>query len=242
MSLQRITTLPGLFITATDTEVGKTIIAGAIADWFRRRARRVGVLKPVASGCVKRREGLVSEDAEFLAHCADARFPLDLICPNRYFEPLAPSVAADRAGVAVDFGAVQRSIDLMSASSDVMIVEGAGGVMTPLSATVSVLDVMEQLKLPVVIVARPGLGTVNHTVLTVDAVRARGLKVVGVVINRYPPDRAGVVEETNPALVEKWAKVPVLTLVPDVDAGITDRLPADVVAAIDRVDWDFLSR
>jgi len=68
------------------------------------------------------------------------------------------------------------------------------------------------------------------------------LKVVGVVINRYPPDRAGVVEETNPALVEKWAKVPVLTLVPDVEGGITDHLPADVVAAIDRVDWDRLSR
>src|SRR5436309_1284266 len=91
-------TIPGLFITGTDTGVGKTVVAGAIADWFRRRHRRVGVWKPVATGCVRRREGLVSEDAEFLAHCADAAFPLDMICPQRYAEPLAPAVAAERAG------------------------------------------------------------------------------------------------------------------------------------------------
>src|SRR5215204_839396 len=91
----RAVPIPGLFVTGTDTGVGKTVVAGAIADWFRRRHRRVAVLKPVATGCVRRREGLVSEDAEFLAVCADARHPLDLICPQRYVEPLAPAVAAE---------------------------------------------------------------------------------------------------------------------------------------------------
>src|SRR3954452_9825000 len=120
--------IPGLFITGTDTGVGKTVVAGAIADWFRRRHRRVGVLKPIATGCEHRREGLVSEDAEFLAHCADARFPLDVICPVRYAEPLAPSVAAERARQPVDWDAVQRSLRSIEAGSDVMIVEGVGGV------------------------------------------------------------------------------------------------------------------
>src|SRR3954471_10710643 len=119
---------PGLFVTATDTDVGKTVIAGAIADWFRRRGARVGVSKPIASGCVRRREGLVSEDAEFLASCADARFPLDLICPQRYREPLAPAVAADRAQQPLDWSAVDCSLQLMSRDSDVMIVEGVGGI------------------------------------------------------------------------------------------------------------------
>src|SRR5918998_664665 len=105
--------LPGLFVTGTDTGVGKTLVAGAIADWFRRRDNRVGVLKPIATGCVHRREGLVSEDAEFLAHCADARFPLDVICPQRYAEPLAPSVAAERAGRPVEWEAVQRSLRMI---------------------------------------------------------------------------------------------------------------------------------
>src|SRR3954468_1496419 len=88
--------IPGLLITGTDTNIGKTIVAGAIAHHFRRRGVKVGVFKPMASGCVKRREGLVSEDAEFLAHCADADHPLDLIAPQRYLEPLAPAVAAQR--------------------------------------------------------------------------------------------------------------------------------------------------
>src|SRR5688500_4660143 len=95
--LLRPVDIPGLLITGTDTGVGKTLVAAAVGDWFRRRGRRVGVCKPCATGCARRREGLVSEDAEFLAHHADARFPLDVICPQRYAEPLAPAVAAERA-------------------------------------------------------------------------------------------------------------------------------------------------
>src|SRR5258708_12864710 len=94
--------IPGLFITATDTGVGKTVIAAAIANWFRLRGSRVGVCKIAATGCVRRREGLVSEDAELLAHCADSAFPLDVICPIRYAEPLAPPVAAERPAIPFD--------------------------------------------------------------------------------------------------------------------------------------------
>src|SRR5579864_984896 len=94
--------IPGLFVTGTDTGVGKTVVAGAIAQWFARRGAAVAVCKPMATGCVRRREGLVSEDAEFLASAADSRHPLDLICPQRYAEPLAPAVAAERAGQPVD--------------------------------------------------------------------------------------------------------------------------------------------
>src|SRR5688500_20201863 len=115
----RPVTLPGLFITGTDTGVGKTVVAGAIAAWFRSRGARVAVLKPIATGCEHRREGLVSPDAEFLAHCADSSHPLDLVCPQRYAEPLAPAVAADRAGQPLDWPAVQRSPDLRTRERDV---------------------------------------------------------------------------------------------------------------------------
>src|SRR5829696_1987590 len=114
-------TIPGLFVTGTDTEVGKTVIAGAIANYFFRQGVRIAVSKPVATGCVHRREGLVSEDAEFLASCADARFPLDLICPQRYKEPLAPAVAADRAQQPLEWEAIDRSLRLMTAEADVII-------------------------------------------------------------------------------------------------------------------------
>ena len=231
--------IPGLFITGTDTGIGKTVIAGAIANWFYRRGKKVAVLKPVATGCVKRREGLVSEDAEFLAVCSSTPHPLDLICPCRYAEPLAPSVAARRAKQPLDWEAIQRSIRIMSAGSDVMIVEGAGGVMVPMDEKHLVLDVAKLLGVPTIVVARPALGTINHTVLTVRALQAAGVRVGGVVINRYPTDSPGVPEETNPREIEKWAKVPVLAIVPD-EKVPEGELPPGIISAIDQVDWERL--
>jgi dethiobiotin synthetase len=228
-----------LFITGTDTGVGKTLVAGAIADWFRRHGARVAVLKPVATGCVRRREGLVSEDAEFLAHCADARHPLDLICPQRYAESLAPAVAADRAGQPVDWSAIQRAIDLMSRDSDVIIVEGVGGIMVPLDDRHTVLDLVQWLRLPSVVVARPGLGTINHTILTVNALRG-ATYVAGVVVNRYPADGAGVAEELNLRAIEKWGRTPLLCVVPE-EKNPGSRLGAGVLAAVDPVDWQNLA-
>jgi dethiobiotin synthetase len=229
--------IPALFVTGTDTGVGKTVIAGAIGQWFHHRGFRVSVLKPCATGCVRRREGLVSEDAEFLAHCAQARFPLDLICPQCYAEPLAPAVAAERAHKALDWEAINRSISIMSAESDMMIVEGVGGIMVPMDAKHSVLDVARWLQIPTVVVARPALGTINHTLLTVNALREAKVPIAGVVINRYPAENASIAEESNPRAIERWGKVPVLCVVPDEPlGGLT--LPGGIVAAIERVDWE----
>ena len=228
--------IPGLIVTGTDTEVGKTVVAGAIGNWFRRLGFRVAVCKPVATGCPRRREGLVSEDAEFLAHFADARFPLDVICPQCFAEPLAPAVAAQRAGRPVDWELIDRSIAHMCGQSDVMIVEGVGGLMVPMDDRHTFRDVAQWLKLPAVVVARPGLGTINHTLLTVAALRQAGIPVAGVVVNRYPAENASIAEETNPKAIEKWGKVPVLCVVPDEKlGGLT--LPAGIVSAIDTVDW-----
>jgi dethiobiotin synthetase len=229
--------IPGILVTGTDTGIGKTVIAGAIANWFRRQGNRVVVLKPAGSGCVRRREGLVSEDAEFLAHCADASHPLDVICPVRYAEPLAPAIAAERSKQPLDWAAIDRSVTTMSRGSDVMIVEGVGGLMVPMDPKHTFLDVAIWLKLPTVVVARPNLGTINHTLLTVNALRDAGVKVAGVVINRYPAQSADVAAETNPRAIEKWGKVPVLCVVPDVAGNLHERLHADIVAAIGTVDW-----
>jgi dethiobiotin synthetase len=231
--------IPALLVTGTDTGVGKTLVAGAIGAWFRRRAFRVSVLKPCATGCIHRREGLVSEDAEFLAHCANARFPLDVICPQCYAEPLAPAVAAERAHKPLDWEAIDRSITAMSAESDVMIVEGVGGLMVPMDAKHTFRDVAVWMNVPTVVVARPGLGTINHTLLTINSLREANIPIAGVVINRYPPDSASIAEETNPRAIEKWGKVPVLCLVPEDKLGGL-QLPDGIVAAIDTVDWEKL--
>jgi dethiobiotin synthetase len=229
--------IPGLFVTGTDTGVGKTVVAGAIAAWFRRQGSRVAVLKPLATGCERRREGLVNEDAEFLAHCADSPHPLDVICPQRFVEPLAPSVAAERAGTPVDWAAVQRSLDAMARDCDVIVVEGVGGVMVPLDDRHTVLDLTNWLRLPAVVVARAGLGTINHTLLTVEALR-RVTRVAGVVINRYPAENAGVAEETNPRVIAAWGGTRVLCVVPDEPlVGSPPLLSPGIVAAVGAVDW-----
>jgi dethiobiotin synthetase len=238
--------IPGLFVTATNTEVGKTVVAAAIADYLRRSGKRVAVCKPVATGCRRRREGLVSEDAEFLAACADARHPLDVICPQRFAEPLAPAIAAQRSGEKVDESAIDAAIWEMAAVSDVMVIEGVGGVMVPTGTSEAgegrtVLNWAVEWGVPAVVVARAGLGTINHTLMTVAVLRQAGVKVAGVVINRYPPGTAPVVEETNPRAIEKWGKVPVLCLVPE-EAVTAPRVGPGIRAAIDQVDWWGLAR
>jgi dethiobiotin synthetase len=230
-------TIPGLFITGTDTGVGKTAVAAGIAASLARRRFRVAVCKPVATGCVRRREGLVSEDAEFLAHHADARFPLDVICPQRFEEPLAPAVAAERAGTPVDWPTIDRAIKTMSRESDLLIVEGVGGLLVPMDSSHTVLDMIRWLNLPAIIVARPGLGTINHTLLTIDALRKANAPIAGVVINQYPPETPPIAEETNPRVIEKWGKIPILCLAPKFASAPTPNLPQDFLAAIDAVDW-----
>jgi dethiobiotin synthetase len=229
-------TIPGLFITGTDTGVGKTVVAGAIAQWFRDQNKRVAVCKPVATGCIKRREGLVSEDAEFLAVCAKSPHPLDLICPQRYYEPLAPAIAAQRAKQPLDWESINRSISIMSKDSDVIIVEGVGGVRVPLDEKNTLIDLISALALPVIIVARAGLGTINHTLLTFDVLRQAGAKIAGVVINRYPQGTADTAEETNPRAIERWGKAPVLSIVPE--AAISGpAIPDDIAGIIAQTDW-----
>jgi len=228
--------IPGLFVTGTDTHIGKTVVAAAIARWFYRQGNIVAVLKPAASGCEHRREGLVSDDAELLAAASETRHPLDLICPNRFAEPLAPAVAARRANVPMDWPAVQRSIDIMAVGADVMIVEGAGGLLVPMDERTLVRDVIVALRIPAVVVARASLGTINHTLLTIESLRSAGVEVAGVVINRYPPDVAGIAEETSPGEISRIGKVPVLCLVPD-EPFTPPHLPAGVMSAIGQVDW-----
>jgi dethiobiotin synthetase len=234
--------IPGLFVTATDTEVGKTVIAAAIANYFLRQGAAVAVSKPVATGCVHRREGLVSEDAEFLASCADARFPLDLICPQRYREPLAPAVAADRAKETLDWQAIDRSLQLMCRRSDVMVVEGVGGILVPLDKQHTTLDLAMWLDLPAVIVARPSLGTINHTLLTIEALRRANVPIAGVVINRYPADTPSTVEETSPRYIEKFGRVPILAIVPNEPGLKHPPLPGSITSAVDMVDWNRFAR
>lgn len=205
----------GWFVTATDTGVGKTVISGALAWLARHHGRRVGVFKPVATGCRHDvRLGLVSEDTEFLAHCAESGETLEVITPVRYAGELAPMVAARREHRPVDWTAIDECWQRISGANDWYVVEGVGGLLVPIDEKTSVADYAGRLGLPLVIVARAGLGTINHTLLTVEAARSRGLEVAAVVINGYEPASGTLAEETNPEMIAELADMRIPLIVP----------------------------
>jgi dethiobiotin synthetase len=229
----------GLFITGTDTGVGKTAITGAIARLLIRIGLRVGVFKPIATGCKRRRGGLVSQDAEFLSLCADSQSLLDQINPVRYREPLAPYVAATRAKTPIDWEELQLSYSQIVKENNIVLVEGIGGLMVPLEAEYTVLDLMAEINLPAIVVARAGLGTLNHTLLTVRACQSRGLRIGGIVINGYDADKGDLAQETNVQALNELSGTGILTVIPwdrrtSVEKG---RLGPAVLSAVGLVDW-----
>ncbi|HTG82927.1 MAG TPA: dethiobiotin synthase [Geobacteraceae bacterium] len=224
----------GIFITGTDTGVGKTAAAAALARLLRDRGVNVGVMKPVTSGCREANGRRVSEDAELLAWGAGSDPADPDTAPYCLKEPIAPSVAASMEGVRLDFDRIVESYGRLAARHDFMIVEGAGGLMVPLAGGLVVADLAARLALPLLVVARPNLGTVNHTVLTCFGAKQLGLHVAGVVINNYPekPDRA---EESAPHLIDSLAGAPLLGVFPhcpgteaqDVAERLAERLAAE---------------
>lgn len=229
----------GLFVTGTDTDVGKTLVAGTIARCLRRQSKRVEVFKPVATDCRPMRGDLVSADAEFLAACADSVRSLSEISPVRYKAALAPNVAAGLAGEPVDLDAVFATYADLTEDCDAIIVEGIGGLLCPITDEFCVAHLAKMMDLPIVIVARAGLGTINHTLLTIHAARSAGLAIAGVVVNRYMLDSTDAAMQTNPHQIEQRGKVPVLALVPDeADNSVEDaRIGEGTEFAIEQVDW-----
>ena len=204
----------GIFITGTDTGVGKTYVASGIAASLRAQGVNIGVMKPAETGCRIRSGDLIPADAIRLAKAAGAHDPLTLINPYRFRKPLAPSVASELEGKKIQPSRIMTSYRALVRRHDFMIIEGAGGIMVPLSGYYLNLDLAREIGLPVVVVARPGLGTINHTLLTIAAIKERGISIAGVVINYSDKRRQGTAERTSPEEIEKISRVPVLGVVP----------------------------
>lgn len=206
--------IKGIFITGTDTGVGKTYVATGIAKALRSAKIDVGVMKPAETGCSVRSGKLLPADAQALIRAAVVRDPLSLVNPYRFQAPVAPSVAAELERKKIDPERVLRSFRTLSQRHPFMIVEGAGGIMVPLAEGYLFLDLAEAMGLPMVIVARPGLGTINHTLLTIEALRSRGLVIAGVVINHRLGLKEGLAEATSPGVLQDISGVPILGTIP----------------------------
>jgi dethiobiotin synthetase len=216
MHLPSLAKIKGVFVTGTDTGVGKTWIAAGITAVLRRWGLPAGYFKPVQSGCPEENGRLIPTDALFARELADLAEPLEILTPICLRLPLAPGVAAAREGVVVDLELIARVWEELGSRYSLLVTEGAGGLYVPLRDNdFLVLDMARWLRLPVIVVARAGLGTINHTVLTVKAAQQAGVPVAGVVINRYP-ERPSLAEETNPEVIAGLTDVPILGKVPDI--------------------------
>lgn len=227
----------GIFITGTDTGVGKTYVACGIATALRDRGVNVGVMKPAETGCGQRKGDLIPGDSMRLMQAAGVKDPLSLVNPYRFRKPLAPLVAAEMERKAIDIRKILKSFAALSRRHDFMILEGAGGIMAPLRKEVSYLDLAGLLGLPVLIVARPGLGTVNHTLLTAAVLNHRRIPVAGVVINHTIRVRRGPAERTNPAVIETLGGMKVLGIIGHRSADFSQVIFSLGYAEKSQCDW-----
>lgn len=208
----------GFFVTGTDTGVGKTVVTAALAAALREAGVEVGVMKPVETGVPPETHPEDGSDAQALARAAGVSDPPELVGPVRLREPLAPLVAARLEGREVSLAAILEAYRALRARHAFMLVEGAGGIAVPVAPGLLMSDLARAMELPLLIVARASLGTINHTVLTVQFARAAGLEVAGVVINGVSAD-PDLAEQTSPAVIAEMTGVPVLAKLPR-EAGV----------------------
>jgi len=204
----------GIFITGTDTGVGKTFVAAGLIKAIRGKGVNVCPMKPVETGCKVYKGKLVPADTMKLINASGVNEPLYIINPYRFKQPLAPAVAAEIEGVTISKKKVFSDYKQLSKKYDVTIVEGSGGIMVPVYKKYLFVDLIKDLSLPVIIVSRPGLGTINHTLLTIEAVRSRGINIIGVIINHAALAGKDLSEESNPEIIERIGRVPVLGIIP----------------------------
>ena len=215
----------GFFITGTDTGVGKTMVTAALASWLRAEGRDVGVMKPVHTGCRYARGRWRLPDTARLVRAARVTDPVDLLTPYRFTPPLSPLAAARRAGRRISLPRLVAAHRALARRHRILLVEGSGGLLAPLTERHTMADLAKRLRWPILIVARAGLGTLNHTLLTVEAARRRGLRIAGIILNqplhsRRDPSLAG-----NAALLRELTGLPVCGPLP-YRRGLAQRGPA----------------
>ena len=213
------------FITGTDTGVGKTNIAAGIARALKKKGIDVGVMKPVETGCPVRHGRLIPSDALALKEASGADDHIDLINPYRFRSPIAPSAASRFSGVGgvrgvrIDLGKIRRAFKEICRRHDIVLVEGAGGLVTPVTAAKTMADIALSLSIPVLIVAAQKLGAVNQTLLTIHYARCRGIGVAGVVLNNIKRGK-DLSSGTNAKEIERLSGAKVLAEIPFVKGGV----------------------
>lgn len=205
----------GVFITATDTGVGKTLVTAALVSHLRQRGIDIGVMKPVETGVT--RSTRTRSDGARLRRAADCHDPLAEVCPYVFRLPLAPLSAARAEHKTIRVATILRAFHALCQKHDFVAVEGVGGVHVPITDRIDGLDLMQRMGLPVIVVGRSGLGGINHALLTLQTLRQRRVPVIALVLNQLKPVRTKIArlqEQSTVTLLQRLAKIPVVGPVP----------------------------
>lgn len=250
----------GLFITGTDTDVGKTVVSALLLAELRRRGLNAAPMKPVQTGCDRKIEingdaarklsgfktqgsFLTAPDLDYslaLAGMTVSQDDYEAMSPCRFEPACSPHLAAESAGTEIEIAQLVVAARALASRYELILAEGAGGILVPLNARETMLDLMHALGMPVLLAARPGLGTINHTLLSLRTLRSDGLNIAGVVFVAGTDAAPGFIEQDNVRMVEHFGRVPVLGTVPycatlaetSPDAAA---LPEPVTAAVARI-------
>lgn len=215
----------GFFVTGTDTGVGKTFITAALIKTASLLGLKACGMKPIETGCKtadskqqsavsSKKRTLIPSDGTFLKNISNVNESIDLITPIRFENPLAPLPASEIEGTDIDFEKIRNAYDDLSKKYDVIIVEGIGGLLVPIKKDYFVLDLAREIELPILIVSKPGLGTLNHTMLTVNYAIKESFDVAGIIINYSRPAERTLAEKTNPEVIEQISSVPLIGIFP----------------------------
>lgn len=202
-----------VFVTGTDTDIGKTFVTAGLAAVMQSLGYKAGVYKPFQSGAEEKNGFLISPD---LSYVKKLDFYVETLCTYLLKPPTAPYLAAEIDGVKINLASVSREFQTLKQTCEAVLVEGAGGLMVPVTKDSVMGDVAKMLNIPVLIVARPDLGTINHTLLTINQAKVMGLDIAGVVINRYPQDTNDIAIKTAPRLIEEYSDVSILGILPNI--------------------------
>jgi dethiobiotin synthetase len=201
--------MQGIFVTGTGTEVGKSVVAAVAARTLAGTGQRVAVFKPAVTGLAE--PDVAEPDHELLRRAAASTQSDDEIAPYRYDPPASPHLAAELAGGEISNRRLLEAAREAASGADALVCEGVGGLLVPLSRDYLVRDLARDLGLPLLVAASPGLGTINHTLLTLEAARSAGLEVAAVVLTPWPA-QPGALEESNRETIASRGKVRVETL------------------------------
>ncbi len=207
----------GLFITGTDTGVGKTVVTAALLAWLRQQGHNAGIMKPIETGVDGECRSAAHSDALFLMEAGGIEDDLSEVCPVRLQPAASPYQAAMIENRTIEMQALLAAYRKLAGKYDWMLVEGIGGVQVPITRDTGVVDLMRDFALPAVVVTHHQLGTLNHTLMTLDTLKRNHISVKGVIFNRTGPGELDAIERDQPRILTELSGTPVLGELPFID-------------------------